>query len=355
MFAQEDPSNFLRNLRRAVIDEVQRAPNLFLALKKEVDEDARPGRYLITGSVDLFHGSISPDSLAGRVETVELLPFSQAEISGTAAPQFLERVFTGDFPAMAEAGSTNGLIERTISGGYPMALARSNPSRRRNWLLSYTRTLTERDVSDIASVGKRDEMARLINHVAIYAGQLLNMNDLGKRVGVDGKTVNRWLALLEQMFLIRRIGAWHSSELKRLVKAPKIHFLDSGLLAALTRTGSGDVVRDRQKLGLLLECLVYGEITKAIALSDEIVSLSHFRDKDGVEVDLVLERTPGTVVDIEVKAGATAYPGDFKGLRRLRDVVAERFVCGILLHDGDRIHRVSSDLYAMPISMLWEA
>ena len=354
-FALDDPAGFVRGLQNAAIDEIQRAPNLILALKKEVDEHPDPGRYLITGSVDLFRGAISPDSLAGRVETVELLPFSQAEIAGAAPSRFLDRAFAGDFPAVVETGPSTDLIERVVAGGYPAALARAAASRRRSWLRAYARALAERDVPDIAPVGKRDEMARLIDHAAVSAGQLLNMSGLGARLGVDGKTVDRWLVLLEHMFLIRRVRAWHNSRLKRLVRTPKLQFLDSGLLAALLRTEAADVVRDRQKLGPLLENFVHGEIAKAIALSDEMTTVTHYRDKDGMEVDLVLERSPGAVVGIEVKAGATAHPRDFRGLRRLKETVGDRFACGIVLHDGGRIQRTGPRLFAMPIRMLWEA
>ena len=353
-FARDDPSGFVRNLQSAVIDEIQRAPDLILELKNEVDKVAHPGRYLITGSVDLFKGTVSPDSLAGRVETVELLPFSQAEITGTVAPQFLKRAFACDFPAMDEMGPTPDLIERTLGGGYPTALARSVPSRRSTWLRSYARTLAERDVSEIASVNKREEMARLITLAAVMTGRLLNLSDLGAHVGVDSKTVDRWLTLLEHMFLIRRVQAWHNSKLKRLVKMPKIQFLDSGLLASLQRTSTAEIARDRQKLGPLLKSFVHAEIAKAIAIWDDATTVSHYRDKDGVEVDFVLERAPGAVVGIEVKAGATAHPRDFRGLNRLKDALLDRFVCGILLHDGERIQRIAPNLYAMPFRVLWE-
>ncbi len=354
-FAEDDPAGFVRNLPSAAIDEIQRAPNLILALKKEVDENPVPGRYLITGSVDLFKGSISPDSLAGRVETVKLLPFSQAEIAGSAAPRFLDRAFAGDFPAIEETGPTVGLIERIILGGYPAALARTVPERRRSWLRAYAKALAERDVAEIATVGKRGEMVRLIDHAAVSAGQLLNMSGLGANLGIDGKTVDRWLVLLEHMFLVRRVRAWHRNETKRLVRTPKLHFLDSGLLAAILRTGIEDIVHDRQKLGPLLECFVHGEIAKAVALSDDMTGVSHYRDKDGVEVDLVLERSPGAVVGIEVKAAATVRPRDFRGLQHLREWVGDGFACGILLHDGERIQRAGPGLFAMPIRMLWEA
>ncbi len=354
-FAQDDPTGFTRGLKRAVIDEIQRAPDLILALKRIVDEDPRPGRFLITGSVELFAGSLSPDSLAGRVETVELLPFSQAEIVGTQPSSFVDRAFAGDFAALEVAGRTDGLAERVVRGGFPEALSRSAPARHRSWLRNYARMIAEHDVREIARVSKRGALPRLIDHAAAAAGGLLNMSGLGTRLGVDGKTVDRWLVLLEHMFLIRRVHAWHRSDLKRLVKAPKLQFLDSGLLAALRGVDVAGIADDRQRLGPLLECFAYTELAKAAALSNDMTTISHYRDKSGVEVDFVLERSPGAIVGIEVKSRATAHPRDFKGLRRLKDAVGDSFASGILLHDGDRIQQTAPGLYAMPVKMLWES
>lgn len=352
-FAEDDPIGFVRDNPTAVIDEIQRAPGLILAIKLAVDQDPRPGRYLITGSVDLFRAAISPDSLAGRVETVELLPFSQAEIAQGGATRFLNRAFAGDFPNLAEAGATTAMTGRILAGGFPEALSRMVPARRASWLRSYARSLAERDVPDIATIGKLDALARLLDHVAAMSGQLLNMSGIGSRLGVDGKTVDRWLALFEHMFLVRRVHAWHRNDLKRLVKRPKLQFLDSGLLAALRRVDAAAISRDRQQVGPLLECFVYSELAKAATLSDDPIFFSHYRDKDQFEVDLVLERPPGRVVGIEVKSGATAHPGDFKGLGRLKEAVGPRFASGIVLHDGDRIQRVGPKLFAMPVSTLW--
>ena len=354
-FAEDDPAGFVRSRPVAVIDEIQRAPALILALKMAVDESPRPGRYLITGSVDLFKGALSPDSLAGRVDTIELLPFSQAEIAGAGVPGFLDRAFAGDFPNLAVTGPTDDLIERVVSGGFPEVRSRTVPARRRRWLRAYARALAERDVSEIAAVDKSVEMSRLIDHAAAASGQLLNMTALGSRLGIDGKTVDRWLTLLEHMFLVRRIRAWHRNRLKRLVRTPKLHFLDSGLLAALRGTGAADIAGNREKLGPLLECFVHAEIAKAAALSDETTTVSHYRDKDRVEVDLVLERSPDRVAGIEVKAGATVRPRDFRGLERLRSAAGDGFACGIVLHDGERVQQTGPRLYAMPVKMLWTA
>ena len=351
-FANTDPGGFMRGLDRAVIDEIQRAPDLILALKKAVDEDTRPGRFLITGSVDLFRGTISPDSLAGRVEIIELLPFSQAEINRQAPAGFLTRAFKGNFAALKKTGRAADLIARVVAGGYPQALARTRSARRRAWLAAYARALTTRDVVEIADISKTAELSRLLNHAAIAAGQTVNLSALAGALGVDGKTVDRWLTLLEQMFLIQRVPAWHNNHLKRLVKAPKLHFIDSGLLAMLQRVSERDIQRERSKLGALLEGFVFSELVKLIGQSDDPVSLSHFRDRDRVEVDFVLEKAQ-QVVGIEVKATATLKPRDFHGLKRLQDATGNPFACGVILHDGERIQHISDRLFAMPVTALW--
>lgn len=353
-FANDDPGGFMRGLDRAVIDEIQRAPDLILALKMAVDNDARPGRFLITGSVDLFKGRISPDSLAGRVETIELLPFSQAEINRLAAPDFLDRAFASDFPALEQTGRTAGLVGRVVAGGYPEALARSTAARRQAWLSAYARALASRDVAEIADVSKTAELSRLLNRAAVASGQAVNLSAFAGALGVDGKTVDRWLTLLEQMFVIRRVPAWHRNDLKRLVKTPKLHFVDSGLLASLRRVTENDIKHDRSKLGSLLEGFVFSELSKLLGQSDDPVLISHFRDRDSVEIDFVLERA-GRIVGIEVKAAATVKPDDFHGLKRLREATGPAFSSGIILHDGERIQRTGDRLFAMPMSCLWEA
>ena len=353
-FAQDDPVGFMRGRQAAVIDEIQRAPALILELKKQVDRDPSPGRFLITGSVDLFKSAVSPDSLAGRVETIEILPFSQAESAVADIPGFLDRAFGRDFPNLAPSSPTDDLVERVLSGGYPEVLSRVDPVRQHGWLRSYARALSLRDIQDIAAIGKLDRMAALVDHAAVSAVRLLNLSNLGSRLGVDGKTVDRWLRLLEQMFVVRRVGAWHRNELRRLIKTPKLQFLDSGLLAALQRIDRSAIERDRNKLGPLLECFVYSEVIKAVGLRGDSIAVSHYRDKDGHEVDLILERSPGETVGIEVKAGATVRPDDFKALTRLNETLGDRFACGILLHDGDRIQQTASRLFAMPVKVLWE-
>ena len=353
-FANDDPGGFVRGLDRAVVDGVQRAPGLILALKKTVDEDTRPGRFLVTGSVELFKGTISPDSLAGRVETVELLPFSQAEIEGRGPPSFLSRAFNADFPALAVTGPESDVVARVLTGGYPEARVRTDPERRHAWFRAYARALAMRDAAGISAVSKTGELSQLLNHAAVASGQLLNLSALAKPLGVDSKTIDRWLTLFEQMFVLRRVRAWHRNDLKRLVKTPKLHFLDTGLLAALRRVDAGEIRKDRTRLGSLLEGFVFSELARQAELFPDDVLISHYLDKDKVEVDFVLE-TAGKVVGVEVKAAVTVKPRDFHGLKRLKEAAGNAFACGIVMHDGERIQRVGDEFFAMSFSQVHEA
>jgi uncharacterized protein len=331
-----DPAGFIGGLKTAAIDEIQRAPPLLLAIKQAVDSDTRPGRFLITGSADLFSGTIAPDSLAGRVETIELLPLSQSEIARQAPSKLLKDCFAGTFE-VGPAPRVENLVSRILAGGFPEALTRATPQRRRAWFLNYAGSLAARDVLDIAEVAKADMMRGLIDHAALMTGQLLNLTDLGNRVGVDAKTIDRWLTLLEQIFLIERVRPWYRNEEKRLVKTPKIQMIDPGLLAALRGIDEASLDRDRILIGPLLESFVYGELRKAASLLEDIPRISHYRDKDKVEVDFVLEQGHRRVVGIEVKASATAKTEDFRGLQRLRDATGDAFKTGLVLYSGNSI------------------
>jgi len=351
-FAQSDPAGFVRGLDKAVIDEVQRAPGLILALKKSVDEDRRPGRFILTGSADLFAGAISPDSLAGRVETVRLLPLSQSELRRRRPSAFLTQAFDGRLGA-GQARRDGDIVEIALAGGFPEALSRSTPRRRRDWFLAYAEALAQRDIPDLASLEKAGVLPRLIEHAALYAGQLVNLSETGARLGLDGKTVDRWLVLLEQVFLVRRVQPWFRNSFKRLSKTPKLHFYDTGLLAALRGMDAARLQRERQEVGALLESFVFTELSKMIAAGGDRISINHYRDGHQVEVDFVLERTPGDIVGIEVKAAATAQPDDFKGLKRVREAAGRSFRTGVLLYDGDTVVPFGDGLYAAPFSILW--
>ncbi|MDP3430548.1 MAG: AAA family ATPase, partial [Desulfomicrobium sp.] len=221
--AKEDPVALVRDADRVVIDEIQRAPGLLIAIKKSIDEDRRPGRFLLTGSANLMTLPTVADSLAGRMETVTLLPLSQAEICGSTV-NWLDSVFAGTVPVVDLCLVGADLEEIVLRGGYPESVLRSTHRRRAAWARQYLNALLQRDVKDIASVGNLDLFPRLVRVLAEMSGQMCNYSQLGGQLGLDHKTTARYVGILEQMFLLTRVEAWSRSRLSGLVKTPKLHF-----------------------------------------------------------------------------------------------------------------------------------
>jgi uncharacterized protein len=352
--ALADPTGLLRGVELAVIDEIQRAPDLILSIKQIVDENPQPGRFLITSSADLFGGMVTPDSLAGRVETFELLPLSQNEISEKSPSNFLDVVFDGELANGLRFDVADDLVQRVLRGGFPEAVRRATSGRRSDWLNAYARSLAERDVPELAGVRRPDALAKLAEHLALRTGQLLVVAPIATALKVDIKTADRWIGLYEKLFFAQQVPAWHSNDLKRLIKAPKLQLLDSGLAASLSGINEQRIARDRGLLGALLETFVYGELRKLAALYPSRISIAHFRDKEANEVDFVLERTGGDMIGIEVKAAATVFPNDAVGLAKLRKDAGDKFLQGVILYDGDRIMWLSDRIAAVPICALWE-
>jgi len=354
--ARADPTALVRSLDAAVIDEVQRAPELLLAVKRSVDQDRRPGRFLLTGSADVMALPGVADSLAGRMESLTLLPLAGCELHD-ADGSWLPSIFAGRVPRIdARAARTaigDALTEAVLRGGYPEAVRRSTPRRRNAWLTQYTEALIQRDVRDIAVVDKLDHLPRLLRALAHMAGELCNFAALGGQVGLDAKTAGRYLTILERMFLLRRVEPWSVNRLSRIVKTPKIQFIDSGLLAALIGLTSADAAQDRRRFGHVLESYVYGELLKGAGWADDGYAVYTYRDKDKVEVDFVIENAAGKIIGVEVKAAAAVSAADFTGLRRLAALAGRNFRGGVLLYDGVETLPMGADCWAVPLATLW--
>jgi predicted AAA+ superfamily ATPase len=351
--AKSDPVAFVRGLDRSIIDEIQRAPDLLLAIKQSVDEDTRPGRFLITGSANISTIKSINESLAGRVEVVALYPLGRAERLRRRAPQFISKAFRGQLPQPAESLMGDGLIQIVAAGGYPDAIKRRMERRRQDWYRAYIESLVERDVPEIANLAAPSLIPRLLEFAARFAGQLTNFSEIGRSVGLDHKTVDHYLRVLAQIYLVQRLPPWFRHEISRLVKTPKLHFLDSGLLAALRNFTVVRIRKDRGLLGPLLESFVFSELLKSISWAKANVSLFHYRDKDQLEVDFVLQNSEGQVVGVEVKAASSVTRRDFAGLERLAAAAGTDFVQGILLYDGEHIVNFGERLRAAPVSTLW--
>ncbi|WP_295808622.1 ATP-binding protein [uncultured Nitratireductor sp.] len=350
--AQSDPAGFIRGLDRATIDEIQRVPDLLLAIKKTVDEDYRPGRFLLTGSANVLTLPRIADSLAGRMETIQMLPLAQAEIEGRT-PTFLERLFEGELKKADNAIVGGDLVRSVLLGGFPEAIARDSERRRQDWARSYLTSILTRDLRDIADVEKLTELPKFVRLLAEHSGQLVNYSQFGASINVSHKTGQRYVGLLEQVFLIATLQPWFTNALKRIVKTPKLHFLDSGLLASARGVTFDRVKADRGTLGALLESFVYSEVLKLMTASDLRLTPHHFRDRDMREVDIVLERDNGMVAGIEVKASATVRSSDFAGLRALAEACGDRFAFGVVLYDSAEVVPFGDGLAAAPISSLW--
>jgi len=350
--ARSDPAGLVRGLDRATIDEVQRAPDLLRSIKRSVDEDRRAGRFLLTGSANLLTVPQVSESLAGRMEIVNLLPLSQAEIH-RHKPGFLKAAFEGKVGRPRRTLLGNDLVEAVLIGGYPEMLRRKQPKRRQAWARDYIRAIVQRDVRDIAEVEKLDQIPRLLRVLAQHAGQLTNFTQMGGSIGFDDKTTRKYIGILEQLFLVRRIEPWWRNHLKRLVKTPKLHFVDSGLLATLLGITAERIKKDRTTFGHLLETFVFSELLKQMSWMEGSWTLYHYRDKDQDEVDIVVEDAAGAVVGLEVKAGATVNSEDFKGLRKLGKACGDDFKLGLVLYDGEKAVPFGDRLFAAPLSCLW--
>ncbi len=351
--AANDPSGFIRNLTGpVVIDEIQKAPALFPAIKLAVDKDRRPGRFLLTGSANVMTLPRLSESLAGRMEIIPLFPFSAGELAGQREA-FVDRLFAGTLAKTEADPARDGLAARLVRGAYPEAVQRTDHERRRTWFASYISTILQRDVLDLARVDGLHALPNLLKLMATRSSGLLNLADVGRDAGLPHTTLTRYLALLETVFLVHRLPAWSPNLGQRLVKAPKLHIMDTGLACHLLGTDAQRLNEDRSILGRMLETYVVGELRKQLSWTDPHTTLYHFRTAAGSEIDIVLEKPDGSVAGVEVKAGATVGANDFAALKELRDQLGKKFINGIVLYTGDQFVPFGDKLWLVPLPTLW--
>ena len=350
--ARQDATGLIRGLDRVVIDEVQRAPQLLLAIKKSVDEDRRPGRFLLTGSANLMTLPTVADSLAGRMETLSLLPLSQSEIHGADA-NWVDAAFAGRLLKVTVPILANALAGAVLQGGFPEAISRTTPRRRNAWARQYIGALIARDVPDVAEIDKLDQLPLFLRCLAHVAGQMCNYTQLGGQVGLDSKTAARYGGVFEQMYMLQRVPVWATNQLNRAVKTPKLQFIDSGLLATLIDLHTTSGQQDRTQFGHVLETFVYSELLKHTTTAEGSYKLLYYRDFDRFEVDVVIENAAGRLVGVEVKAAASVNERDLRGLKKLASVAGPLFQMGVVLYDGTETLPLGDGLWAAPLSSLW--
>ena len=353
--AKNDPAGFVAGLSGPVIiDEVQRAPEIFLPIKAAVDLDRKPGRFLLTGSANVLLLPRIADSLAGRMQVLSLWPLSSAEMVDSPLFNRADWLFDGSIQTLAiPVCEREQLIQTLLGGGFPEAVGRASQRRRAAWFESYLQAILQRDVRDLANVEQLTEIPNLLQLLAQRSAGLLNFAEISRTSRLSQTTLKRYFSLLEMLFLVVRLPSWERNRAKRMVKAPKVFLPDSGLLAHLAGVTEDTLVPGAGLPGGLVETYVLGELLKHLAFSEKGLSLSHYRTQTNIEIDFVLENRFGKLTGIEVKASSSVDGKDFKALRHLKETEPQLFQRGIVLYTGREMVAFAADMFAVPLSMWW--
>lgn len=352
--ARNDPIGFVNGLPiRTILDEVQRVPEIFTSLKAAIDHKRTAGRFILTGSANVLLVPRLADSLAGRMGLLRLHPLAQCELAKERS-RFLDALLRGNIRTAIADPLGISLSERIVAGGYPAALARRTPARRRAWYRDLVETQIQRDVRDVTRIHSFEALPRLLTLAATHTARLINVSELAAPFQITRQTIHEYVTVLERVFLLERLPPWHSNRLSRLVKTPKLHIGDTGLACALIGTDAATLHKDRARLGPLLETFVLQELRRQASWRPIPIEFFHFRDRDDFEVDIVLEQGDIAVAGVEVKAAATVTDADFRGLRKLRDAAGRRFTAGVVVYDGAAAVSFGGNLFAVPLRFLWE-
>lgn len=354
--AAQDPEGYLHGLAEPlIVDEYQRLPTLLGVVKRSVDQQPRPGAFILAGSVT---GSLLPrgtETLAGRSHEMTLWGFSQGEIEGRRE-RFVDAAF--DAPAaltgVRSHRSRADYIPFVTRGGFPEAVRRERPAARRRWHLDYAARVADRDLAELVRLRQPAILRNVLRASAARTAQVLNVTDMAEDLGASRQVVSSYLELLERVFLCRPLPAFSRNLTSRIARHPKLHICDTGLGAALVNFDDA-LLRRHAALGPLLESFVVAELIKQLGWASREAAASHFRDRDGHEVDVVLKAADGSVVGVEVKAATSIGPPDLRGLRFLADRLGDDFVRGIVLYAGPASIQLGDDprMLGVPIDALW--
>ena len=356
-----DPGRFIESDAPVLIDEYQHVPELLDAIKAQLNRDLRPGRYVLAGSTRYAAIPAAAQALTGRVDIIPVLPLTQGEIDGVRE-DFVARLLDGaglEPPAQATATARDEYAVRSTSGGMPVAMRRPPGRSRSRWFANYVELVVDKDVLDISRVRQREMLPRLLGQLAARSGQVLNMAAAAGAIGLDRSTGENYTKLLEAVFLIYRLPAWGTTLGSRIVKHPKVHLTDSGVMAWLLNLTPQKIAQAvpaaLTEYGHLLETFAVGEILKQASWSDAPVTAGYFRTEAGDEVDLLLERDDGQVIAFEIKAGTRVGREDLRGLRLLKDRLGPRLQEAIVLYTGEHAYQYDEWIWVLPLSSLWSA
>jgi predicted AAA+ superfamily ATPase len=350
--AESDPHNFVKHQENLlIIDEVQRVPTLLPAIKKVVDEDTRPGQYLLTGSANIQSLPGVQESLAGRIRKIRLRPLSQGELQGRL-PHFFEKAFNESFTNIPPC-ERDTLLEYAFRGGFPEALTLKEKERRQ-WHKDYLDALIERDLKDITKIHRYDAMQELIRILSAWSSKFMDVSAIGRGLSIQRPTVESYMNALEALYLIERVKPWTKTDYGRVGKQTKVFMADCGLMASILGWQLEQVKLDSDRLGKLIETFVFNELASHIDASNGQYQLFHYRDREKREIDFLIERDDHLILGLEVKASSTVGANDFKHLKWFQaNMLKEDNFIGLVLYAGERAMSFGPHLWALPFNALW--
>ena len=353
--AQADPDGFVRQFPEGVvaIDEIQRVPALLRAIKAALDEDRRPGRFIVTGSSNLMNLKGAEESLAGRAETLRLRGFSRGERKGITE-DFAANAWNPHPQLPASEFERIDYLRLIADSSFP-EIAEATPRRRDRWVQAYVERVLTKDATDLYGIQYPDRLRVLLGKIASQGASEFVAAHIGRELNIPERSVPGYLDALKNVFLIDVLPAWGTNLTRRVISKPKVFLQDPATAASLVGVDAASLEMQISSsfTGGLLESFVATELLKQQEWSAIPFKLFHFRDSTGKEVDLVMESRNREVVGVEVKAAVSLQGKDFYGLRHLQKLAGERFRCGILLYAGKESLPMGPGLWAMPISALW--
>ncbi len=359
--ALTNPDGFLREIGvPVVLDEVQRAPDLLRAVKLIVDRNRRPGVFLLTGSANVLTLSKVSETLAGRVAVHELHPFSWSELYRKPPPPVLTDLFSARtareairrWPKTSPPERLREVQAFLLSGGFPTPAQMETGRARRTWFESYWQTYIERDLRDLALIAHLPDFHRLLAMLALRTGQVLNLSELSRDVGLPFSTLRRYFHLLAQTYQVFLVPPYSANIGKRLVKTPKVYMTDTGLACHLGAVERWETLLRQHRMGALVETWAANELRKMLSTHSRHVNLSYWRTQTGREVDFLLEQG-GEVVGIEVKWGAGIRDKDLQGLKSCREALGKNWRFGVIVHGGTEAIAFDERTLAIPFGVFF--
>ena len=355
--AIDDPHGFVAHGDELmVIDEVQRAPQLLAAVKKDVDENQTPGRFLLTGSANIMTLPKVTESLAGRVRKVRLRPLALGEIA-RLEPRFLELARVGGWRDASEetfSAAKDSYIEMALAGGYPEAVRLSGSRARRQWHIDYLGALMDRDLKDVANIRRKDNLFKLVEVLAAWSSRFMDATAISTALGVSRPTLETYINALETLYLVDRVKPWFKTDYARVGKQDKLYMSDTGLMAAILNWSFDKVRLDGSLNGKLIETLIYTQLAALLESQTENYRIYHYRDREQRELDFIIEAEDDSLIGVEVKAGSHVEPRDFRHLKWFNENLAkDRPFQGLVLYTGEHIASFGPQMWAVPISKLF--